>query len=368
MTLGKQICKELKTLRRDIAAQNEISLHIPECTYEGECSGTCPRCEAELHTLEQALEQRMRMGKVAMVAGVALTMGLSHTAQAQQLVQPDPIPTGHMLQAVSTCCLYGVVTDQQTDRPVTSALVRALRDNVIVDSSRTDMDGHYELHLAYGRYEVQVIAAGYDTFRTTLDLDTERKMVAFTLQQPSIIAVQPGQLQGKIVEKPPTIAGAEMTGSVVSSLLAPTPIDTLVIREQKAGRRRRHKADNGYCELEGTIIDERNDEPLPFVNLLLTKEGEKVTGATTDLEGHYKIQVPYGQFTLKISAVGYGTTYIAVRAESGSYMQKDFVISSNLPLMGMPVIEVKQPLIDIGNTTSGGHIGSEQLERSPSTK
>lgn len=365
MTLGKQICKELKTLRRDIAAQNEISLHIPECTYEGECSGTCPRCEAELHTLEQALEQRMRMGKVAMVAGVALTMGLSHTAQAQQLVQPDPIPTGHMLQAVSTCCLYGVVTDQQTDRPVTSALVRALRDNVIVDSSRTDMDGHYELHLAYGRYEVQVIAAGYDTFRTTLDLDTERKMVAFTLQQPSIIEIRPGQLAGHIANEPPqTHAGLE----IVSSRVEPTATDTLVIRKQKNDRRR-HKADNGYCELEGTIIDERNDEPLPFVNLLLTKEEERVTGATTDLDGHYKIQVPYGQFMLRISAVGYGTTYIAVRAESGSYMQKDFVITNRpIQTLGMPIIEVKQPLIDIGNTTSGGHISSEQLERSPSTK
>ncbi|MBO7101439.1 MAG: energy transducer TonB [Bacteroidales bacterium] len=69
---GKNICKELKEVRRRIAEENHIPLEIKECTYEGPCKGTCPRCEAEVRYLENALAGKLRMGKVATVAGLAL--------------------------------------------------------------------------------------------------------------------------------------------------------------------------------------------------------------------------------------------------------------------------------------------------------
>lgn len=74
MTQGKNICNQLKAVRRGIAEENGISLEIPECTYKGECRGTCPRCEAEVRYLEAELEKRVRMGKVATVAGLAMTL------------------------------------------------------------------------------------------------------------------------------------------------------------------------------------------------------------------------------------------------------------------------------------------------------
>ena len=36
-----------------IAHENGIPLEQRKCTYQGECSGTCPFCEAELHYLEK---------------------------------------------------------------------------------------------------------------------------------------------------------------------------------------------------------------------------------------------------------------------------------------------------------------------------
>ena len=42
---GKQVCSYLKSVRREVAAANGIDLEIPDCTFEGECPGTCPRCE-----------------------------------------------------------------------------------------------------------------------------------------------------------------------------------------------------------------------------------------------------------------------------------------------------------------------------------
>lgn len=74
MKRGKYICGQLKAIRRTIAKENNIPLEIPECTYEGECRGTCPRCEAEVQYLENELSRRARMGVAATVAGIAVTL------------------------------------------------------------------------------------------------------------------------------------------------------------------------------------------------------------------------------------------------------------------------------------------------------
>ena len=75
MTRGRNICNQLKEVRRRIAEENGIPLEIKECSYKGECRGTCPRCEAEVRYLENALADRLRIGRVATVAG--LTLGLA---------------------------------------------------------------------------------------------------------------------------------------------------------------------------------------------------------------------------------------------------------------------------------------------------
>ena len=55
MAKGKQTCKILKEIRKQIAAENDIKLVIEECTYQGDCRGTCPKCEAEVRYLEREL-------------------------------------------------------------------------------------------------------------------------------------------------------------------------------------------------------------------------------------------------------------------------------------------------------------------------
>jgi len=72
MTRGKNICNQLKEVRKRIAEENGIPLEIKECTYKGECRGTCPRCEAEVRYLENALADKLKFGKVATIAGLSL--------------------------------------------------------------------------------------------------------------------------------------------------------------------------------------------------------------------------------------------------------------------------------------------------------
>jgi hypothetical protein len=84
MAKGKQTCKILKEIRKQIAAENDIDLVVSECTYQGDCLGTCPKCEAEVRYLERELEKRQRMGKAAMVAGLSVSLlGATPVAMAQ---------------------------------------------------------------------------------------------------------------------------------------------------------------------------------------------------------------------------------------------------------------------------------------------
>jgi len=77
---GKNTCKILKEIRRQIALENDIELVISECTYQGDCLGTCPKCEAEVRYLEHELAKRQALGKAAMVAGLSLGTMLSVTS------------------------------------------------------------------------------------------------------------------------------------------------------------------------------------------------------------------------------------------------------------------------------------------------
>ncbi len=109
MNHGKNICKQLKEVRKRIAEENDIPLEIEECTYKGECRGTCPRCEAEVRYLEKSLAERISLGKVATVAGLALGLATPGVATAQDTISTKnaktipiiEIPSGYSMGAIS---------------------------------------------------------------------------------------------------------------------------------------------------------------------------------------------------------------------------------------------------------------------------
>jgi len=100
MNKGKNKCEILKEIRIQIAQENEIPLEVEDCSYDGDCRGTCPRCEAELHYLEQKLSEKNRIGKKAMVAGISFGIIASLTSCNHQkqpveenLIQKDSVST-----------------------------------------------------------------------------------------------------------------------------------------------------------------------------------------------------------------------------------------------------------------------------------
>ena len=71
MRRGKETCRILKEIRRQIAEANDIEFITSECRYQGDCLGTCPKCEAEVQYLEQQLSARHAAGKAIALTGIS---------------------------------------------------------------------------------------------------------------------------------------------------------------------------------------------------------------------------------------------------------------------------------------------------------
>ncbi|WP_300613453.1 energy transducer TonB [uncultured Duncaniella sp.] len=99
MARGKQTCKILKEIRRQIAEANDIEFVTSECRYKGDCLGTCPKCEAEVRYLEQQLRARQLMGKAVVLAGLSAGMiaflgcgsSSNQTADDSDMLQGEPM-------------------------------------------------------------------------------------------------------------------------------------------------------------------------------------------------------------------------------------------------------------------------------------
>lgn len=77
---GKEKCKALKEIRRQIAEENDIPYVVSQCTHQGDCKGTCPKCESELRYLERELAIRQGLGKAVAVVGISTSVCAGLTA------------------------------------------------------------------------------------------------------------------------------------------------------------------------------------------------------------------------------------------------------------------------------------------------
>lgn len=94
MRQGKHICETLKAIRSEIAEANGIDYQPTECNHEGDCSGTCPKCESEMRWLERQLRNRQALGKTIAIAGLSVALGAMsschHIFQPNGMVMPPP--------------------------------------------------------------------------------------------------------------------------------------------------------------------------------------------------------------------------------------------------------------------------------------
>ena len=158
MGTGKEVCLILKGIRQKIADANGISYQPKECHHKGDCTGTCPACEAEIRYLERELKARKGNGFGMKVAGIAA--GICATVipmtAAAQSVKPDstanlPVQTTKKTpikvvdlsdSCASPVVVRGMVIDEENKEPVIGAAV-------VIDGTNkgvaTNIDGQFAL-------------------------------------------------------------------------------------------------------------------------------------------------------------------------------------------------------------------------------
>ena len=103
MYRGKRTCKILKEIRQEIARANDIALVTSECRYQGDCAGTCPKCEAEVAYLEQQLNLRRMAGKTVMLGGIAAGMLTLSGCKGGETTTPTATNNGTETTTTTTC-------------------------------------------------------------------------------------------------------------------------------------------------------------------------------------------------------------------------------------------------------------------------
>lgn len=92
MYTGKKTCNQLKAIRKQIADANEIEYQPTECTHDGPCSGTCPKCESEMRYIEREIQQRISLGKKVAIVGLATGLSSAFAVDADaQCVKKDTV-------------------------------------------------------------------------------------------------------------------------------------------------------------------------------------------------------------------------------------------------------------------------------------
>ncbi len=172
MARGKQTCKILKEIRRQIAEANGIEFATSECRYKGDCLGTCPKCEAEVRYLEQQLHARSLAGKAVALAGISaasLAMLMPMTSEAQTPTEHQDLLKGSIPVMADTITVRGIVLSGDTlpdgsisKEPLIGATIS---NNRTALGAITDLEGHFglpacvgdTLKVEYVGYEPQII-------------------------------------------------------------------------------------------------------------------------------------------------------------------------------------------------------------------
>jgi hypothetical protein len=212
MNRGKDICKELKALRRRIADENQIPLETEECTYKGECCGTCPRCDAEVRYLEDALSHRLSIGKAATVAGLALGLAVGAGVQAQNVTDAAALKpvAKEISDTVGKVRVTGVVKNSVTKDPEPFINVQAKQNGELIAGAATDFQGRYNFYLPAGEYEIEFTAVGFkklllqgvviDSTKNNVELE-EIILVENAISLPGVVVVK--KSENPLIDKDP---------------------------------------------------------------------------------------------------------------------------------------------------------------------
>ena len=125
----------------------------------------------------------------------------------------------------------------------------------------------------------------------------------------------------------------------------------------------------GQSALKGVVTDKQTGDPLPFAKVVVSKDGELITGGTTDFDGRFNIKpIKSGYYVVTVSYIGYTKSEVrGVVLDANKITIQDFKLSESAELLQeMMVHSYKVPLIDKDGGASGGTVTREDLNKMPS--
>ena len=151
MARGKQTCKILKEIRRQIAEANGIEFATFECRYKGDCLGTCPKCESEVRYLEQQLRARTLAGKAVALAGISaasLAMLMPISADAQIPSDTNNLPADSVTATIGNSVkIKGVISDALDSEILIGVTIHNLTNGT---GTLSNIDGEFEIDACVG--------------------------------------------------------------------------------------------------------------------------------------------------------------------------------------------------------------------------
>lgn len=189
MARGKQTCKILKEIRRQIAEANDIEFVTSECRYKGDCLGTCPKCEAEVQYLEQQLRKRQLAGKLINLAGISAgAIAMLAPIAVQSQTPSTSLTKGYIATQTmaDTIIVKGVVLCEYTAQDgsvatdtLIGAIVRNLNSN---KATSTNIDGEFEIDACIG----DSIEVSYVGFNNQIIVVNNREPLSITLNDKGV--------------------------------------------------------------------------------------------------------------------------------------------------------------------------------------
>ncbi|WP_294500836.1 TonB family protein [uncultured Bacteroides sp.] len=165
MVRGKQTCKILKDIRRQVAEANDIEYITSECQYKGDCTGTCPKCESEVRYLEHQLERKRMAGKAITLLGLSagiIAMNACANSPDQSAKNTSEIKLECQSLPTDKDSLFlikGTVTDSLTQKPIVGANVS---EKETTNGTLTDANGEFTLKVS-GKYPLIIQYVGMET-------------------------------------------------------------------------------------------------------------------------------------------------------------------------------------------------------------
>jgi len=134
------------------------------------------------------------------------------------------------------------------------------------------------------------------------------------------------------------------------------------LRSWYLGRKSPYQQDvvhTGAATLTGRVLEEGTDEAIPFVNIVILKGSQQITGTSTDFDGNYTIKpITIGSYDLLVTSIGYQPVKITgvVMSANKITFQNVKMKASKISLSEFEVVEYQVPLISKDGGPSGATI------------